>query len=73
MGKIRDFIQQWLEQYGYELGYDINACPEIKDIEVINRLNVKVWEYYGYESEEQYYNDRFGVHDDEPRWIDDYH
>lgn len=73
MGKIRDFIQQWLEEYGYSLGYDMNAAPEISDIDVVTNLNIHVWEYFGYENEEQYFNDRFNVHDTEPSWIDDYH
>ena len=33
MGKIKGHIQDWLEEYGYSLGYDMANAPEIDDLD----------------------------------------
>ena len=32
MGKIKNHIHDWLESYGYELGYDMGNAPDIPDL-----------------------------------------
>ena len=32
MGKIKDAVQDWLEDYGYELGYDFTNLPNLEDM-----------------------------------------
>ena len=46
MGKIKDAIQDWLEDYGYELGYDMNNCPDMVDWDIIKRNNIEANLYY---------------------------
>ena len=29
MGKLKSHIQEWLEQYGYDLGYDMDNLPPL--------------------------------------------
>ena len=46
MGKIKDRVQDWLEDYGYELGYDINNCPDMIDWDIIQQNNIDAFTYY---------------------------
>jgi|TARA_R100000353_G_scaffold2419_1_gene3618 hypothetical protein len=32
MGKIKNHIHEWLEAYGYDLGYDMTNAPELSDL-----------------------------------------
>tara|TARA_R100001015_G_C4635064_1_gene203360 strand:- start:11629 stop:11793 length:165 start_codon:yes stop_codon:yes gene_type:complete len=32
MGKIKNYLHDWLEEYGYDLGYDIDNAPELPDL-----------------------------------------
>ena len=32
MGLIKSFIQDWLEEYGYDLGYDWDNLPALEDM-----------------------------------------
>lgn len=55
MGKLKSAAQDWLEEYGFTLGYDADSLPsKISDWDVIVNNNVKVWEYYG-KTEEEYF------------------
>ena len=33
MGLIKGHIQEWLEQYGFELGYDWEILPDLSDMD----------------------------------------
>ena len=54
--KLKNAVQDWLEDYGYGLGYDWDNLPSMKYFKTIANNNVRVWEYYGHESERSYYN-----------------
>jgi hypothetical protein len=54
MGKNKEMMQDWLTDYGYDLGFDNDSCPPTKDWNIIANNNVKVWEYYG-KTHKQYY------------------
>ena len=56
MGKIKNYCQDFLESGGYDLGYDMNNLPEMKDMDTIKQQNVKLWEYKGYKSEKDFYS-----------------
>ena len=32
MGMLKGFIQEWLEEYGYEKGYDFTNLPNLEDM-----------------------------------------
>ena len=55
MGKIKSHVQDFLESKGYDLGYDWDNLPELKDFDVVSQNNIKMWEYHGYETEKAYY------------------
>ena len=46
MGKIKDAIQDWLEDYGHALGYDMSNYPAIEDWDNIKLNNIDAEEYY---------------------------
>tara|TARA_R110002020_G_scaffold59144_3_gene161562 strand:- start:379 stop:597 length:219 start_codon:yes stop_codon:yes gene_type:complete len=54
MGKMKSYIQDWLENTGYDLGYDINNIPRIEHFGLITRLRIKAHEFFGYRTEEEY-------------------
>ena len=33
MGKVKDYLHEWLEETGFELGYDMMTSPEIDELE----------------------------------------
>ena len=55
MGKIKSYVQDWLDRCGDSLGYNIDTAPSIDDMDTVEENNVQVWEYHGYESEKDYY------------------
>ena len=46
MGKIKDAIQDWIEDYGHTLGYDMSNYPAIEDWDNIKLNNIDAKEYY---------------------------
>ena len=54
MSEIKTYAQEFLDNIGYELGYDTNNMPELKDIEIVWAYRVPVWEYNGMSNEEYY-------------------
>ena len=47
MGKLKNVAQDWLEDYGYSLGYDWENLPKSVNWDKIKLNNIKAREYYG--------------------------
>ena len=54
MGKMKSYIQNWLDNVGYDLGYDIENLPRIEHFGLITRLQIKAHEFFGYRTKEEY-------------------
>ena len=46
MGKIKNHISNWLEEYGSDLGYDMSNFPDLGDLWWIAENNVDAETYY---------------------------
>ena len=46
MGKLKSHLQDWLETYGHELGYDMSNAPELSDLWWVVEDNVEAKEYW---------------------------
>ena len=46
MGKVKNFIYDWLENYGFSLGYDMHNAPEIEDLNWVANDNVDAQTYW---------------------------
>lgn len=46
MGKLKDAIQDWLEDYGHALGFDMTNYPDINDWDNIKLNSIDAREYY---------------------------
>ena len=57
MSETKDYVQDFLDEAGYKLGYDNKNLPELSHIEIIWRFAVPVWEYNGQTEEEYYFSD----------------
>ena len=53
---MKDAMMYFLDNGGYELGYDENQMPDIGDVNMILQRGIKIWEYKGV-SEKEYYGD----------------
>tara|TARA_R110002020_G_scaffold188842_6_gene387589 strand:- start:1154 stop:1315 length:162 start_codon:yes stop_codon:yes gene_type:complete len=51
---MKDAMMYFLDNGGYELGYDENQMPDLSDLDYIVSHNIKIWEYKGV-SEQEYY------------------
>ena len=47
MGKLKNTAQDWLDDYGYSLGYDWENLPKSVNWKDIKLNNIKAKEYYG--------------------------
>ena len=56
MGQIKSYINDWLETYGDELGYDWDNVPNMGDMDAVASDRIPAWEYYGHKSEKDYYS-----------------
>ena len=54
MSKMGDYLQDWLNEGGYDLGYSENNLPAIIDMKLILEHSVKIWEYNGLTKREYY-------------------
>ena len=54
MSRLMSYAQEFLETIGDQLGYDEQNLPEFKDIEMVWRHHIHIWEYNGL-TEEEYY------------------
>ena len=55
MGKMKSRVQDFLDDMGYDLGYNENILPDIQDLAIVEKYNIPVWEYMGYRSEKSFY------------------
>ena len=46
MGKLKGALEDWLDECGHELGYDITNYPDMKDWDNIKINNIDAEEYY---------------------------
>ena len=46
MGKIKEAIQEWLENYGHSLGYDMTNYPDMNQWDNIRINKIDAREYY---------------------------
>jgi hypothetical protein len=66
MSKIKTHIQDWLDNVGKDLGYDSKSTPPLKDLDVIRKHRLPIWEYYGFKTQEEYWEAKYSqTHDDD--------
>ena len=53
--KTKDRVKEFLEEIGYELGYNEKLLPDIKDLIIVEKYCIPVWEYMGYRTKESFY------------------
>ena len=46
MGKVKDYLHEWLEEIGFELGYDMITSPDINDLEWVAENEIDSWTYW---------------------------
>ena len=46
MGRIKSHLHDWLEEYGYELGYDMSNAPNLQDLWWVADGGVDAEEYW---------------------------
>tara|TARA_R100000808_G_C2101011_1_gene118081 strand:- start:568 stop:849 length:282 start_codon:yes stop_codon:yes gene_type:complete len=52
---MKERVQDFLDEIGYDLGYNENLLPKIEDLVIVEKYNIPVWEYMGYRSEKSFY------------------
>ena len=52
--KMKDAMMYFLDNGGYELGYNESEMPDIDDLNIVLQRGIKVWDYKGV-SEQEYY------------------
>ena len=46
MGKLKGVLEDWLDNYGHELGYDMTNYPSMEDWDNIRINKIDAREYY---------------------------
>ena len=46
MGKLKSVLEDWLDNYGHELGYDMTNYPSMEDWDNIRIKKIDAREYY---------------------------
>ena len=46
MGKMKNHVYGWLEDYGFALGYDMSYAPESEDMDWVVNDNVDAQSYW---------------------------
>ena len=46
MGKLKTILEDWLDECGHSLGYDMTNYPSMKDWDNIKTNNIDAEEYY---------------------------
>ena len=52
MGKLKGYLEDWLEEYGYDLGYNWDNLPSLPDMESIVVNSTTYIEYRRNKNEE---------------------
>ena len=52
MGTIKKYIHSWLEEYGYELGYDMGNAPDLPDLWWVAEDRIDAEKYWENKSKE---------------------
>ena len=55
MSKIGDYVIDFLEECGHDLGYSETLLPKLHDMPDVRVNRIPVWKYMGCKSEKQYY------------------
>ena len=45
MGRMKDYLNDWLENYGWELGYDMANVPDLDELDYVveNDIDAKTY------------------------------
>ena len=54
MSKTGEYLYDWLNSGGYDLGYSEHDLPDLIDMQKVLAKNINVWEYHGV-TEKHYY------------------
>ena len=46
MGFMKRYLEEWLENYGWELGYDMANVPELGDLDAVVSDGINAEEYW---------------------------
>ena len=46
MGAIKSYLHNWLEEYGFNLGYDMSNAPEFEDMDWVADDNIDAEAYW---------------------------
>ena len=46
MGAIKKYLHDWLENFGYELGYDIANVPDLGDLDAVASDDIDAETYW---------------------------
>ena len=46
MGRLKDACWDWLDDCGYDLGYDWDSLPQLRDMERVKLTKMTRKEYY---------------------------
>ena len=46
MGKLKEHMIGWLDEYGNELGYDMSNCPSLEDFWWVAEHHVEAEDYW---------------------------
>ena len=46
MGKLKEHMMGWLDEYGNELGYDMSNCPSVEDFWWVAEHHVEAEDYW---------------------------
>ena len=46
MGKLKGVLEDWLDECGHSLGYDMSYYPDMKDWDNVKLNNIDAEEYY---------------------------
>ena len=56
MSKIMEWAQEWLDNCGDELGYNMKLMPKMEHIKIVSIHKIPVWKYMGYKTEKGFYS-----------------